>query len=348
MKKTTMTITTTHKTGTKSLVARRRNEFCVLRAELRLDTKYILSITGEYGDIWPFEDAKAESRLCIVSYFEDVGEAEAVNVIRKHGDPSVLADRDADVVELAADVVQEIDGPLHTLDIYRNVDEVWIIRSCGQIRDELERFFPEHSWVYKYHLNDMRAGCEHQRELGWGRSFDVAITRQSITPAQRTALWKVYRGEIERKAHEKDSDFCDWVSTLKNPDSAKTFLAHSLGRVPRNSESAILESVAYGIWKSGLSDFLDPAHQYLRSTFSTFVSRKHFEDMAEMLLEDWVSRKHEVWEPHSQIFTDSIGAPCPECGYRFGTEWKYEQLPDSVLKWFESLEDGAEKVIASD
>lgn len=54
--------------------------------------------------------------------------------------------------------------------------------SCGQIVDsiEIETFAPgwtaadlnnfKNVWQ-RWHLNDMRAGCEHQRELGW-KSYD--------------------------------------------------------------------------------------------------------------------------------------------------------------------------------
>lgn len=29
--------------------------------------------------------------------------------------------------------------------------------------------------------------------------------------------------------------------------------------------------------------------------------------------------------------------PCPVCGYRYGTEWKYEEVPDDVLDFFRAL-----------
>lgn len=39
--------------------------------------------------------------------------------------------------------------------------------SCGQVQEELRRVFPEFSALLPWHLNDMKAGCEHQRAEKW-------------------------------------------------------------------------------------------------------------------------------------------------------------------------------------
>lgn len=55
--------------------------------------------------------------------------------------------------------------------------------SCGQCLDKIKAGIPKAPWTRemvdklydiwsRWHLNDMRAGCEHQRALGWkGESF---------------------------------------------------------------------------------------------------------------------------------------------------------------------------------
>lgn len=50
------------------------------------------------------------------------------------------------------------------------------IYTGGQIQDTLKELFPDNSKVQRlveiwdrWHLNDINAGCEHQRKLGWGR-----------------------------------------------------------------------------------------------------------------------------------------------------------------------------------
>lgn len=48
--------------------------------------------------------------------------------------------------------------------------------SCGQVKDRLRGEYPNNEAVTRlaalwdrWHLNDMRAGCEHQRALGWDK-----------------------------------------------------------------------------------------------------------------------------------------------------------------------------------
>lgn len=42
-----------------------------------------------------------------------------------------------------------------------------------------------------------------------------------------------------------------------------------------------------------------------------------------------------VWLPESQ--GGLLGKACSVCGYRYGTAWLFEELPQYVLDWFESL-----------
>ena len=34
----------------------------------------------------------------------------------------------------------------------------------------------------------------------------------------------------------------------------------------------------------------------------------------------------------AEIFQDSIGAPCPTCGYRYGTQWLKRELPAEIVE----------------
>jgi hypothetical protein len=38
----------------------------------------------------------------------------------------------------------------------------------------------------------------------------------------------------------------------------------------------------------------------------------------------------------AEIFKDSIGAPCPECGYRYGSAWLARPLPPEVYALFDA------------
>jgi hypothetical protein len=48
---------------------------------------------------------------------------------------------------------------------------------CGQVVGDIERAFPEIAHWLPYHLNHMRAECEHQRALGWPEKARVKATR---------------------------------------------------------------------------------------------------------------------------------------------------------------------------
>ena len=39
-----------------------------------------------------------------------------------------------------------------------------------------------------------------------------------------------------------------------------------------------------------------------------------------------------------------IGKPCPVCGYKYGTAWLKEEVPDDVIKWLESLPESEIKL----
>lgn len=108
--------------------------------------------------------------------------------------------------------------------------------SCGPIREELSRFFPEAQPHFKWHLNDMNAGCVHQREAKWAE--------QPIDPDK-----------------------------------------------PLN---------AYGRHCEGQTG---PTYNML------------------------------IWVRPEEHPEGLLGAPCPHCGYEYGTKWLFEELPEETVKW---------------
>lgn len=45
-----------------------------------------------------------------------------------------------------------------------------------------------------------------------------------------------------------------------------------------------------------------------------------------------------IWLPRSEKHPNGLlGAPCPTCGYKFGTSWLVERLPDDVIKEIREL-----------
>lgn len=133
-------------------------------------------------------------------------------------------------------------GQCHdALDRLTDLDSGWTPEMVRRLKAEWER----------WHLNDLRAGCEHQRKAGWEtRPIDPgkplnAYGKHCHTPARATAQGLDPEGPATW-------NMLVWVTPKEHPD--------------------------------GL-----------------------------------------------------LGVRCAECGYRYGTEWRYEPVPEDVLKWLASL-----------
>lgn len=210
----------------KSVTRLKGREFCVLEVELREREKgKELSICGTYGEVISTSQAKRQALEYWVSYFED--SPEAIIDINKRFNKRFTSARGA------AKFVIQCDGEFHGLDVVKETDnKVFVCYSCGQIREELERFFPEAKPYFQYHLNGMNAGCPHQKKLSWGNGKDIALTAETCTEVQLEVLQENFR---------------------------------------------------------------------------------------------------------SKIFKNCLMAPCPECGYQYGSNWLFEPLPKHVIDWVESL-----------
>lgn len=138
------------------IVREKNNEWCEVRIEIK---KGRLSVSGAYGHIISYKQAKKEAFEYWKSFFEEQPE-EIFNMNQKQGtrfsSPSG-----------AAKYVLQVDGDLHGIDVHEQDEEkVFVTESCGQIRETIERFFPEVKPLFSWHLNDMHAECEHQEKRG--------------------------------------------------------------------------------------------------------------------------------------------------------------------------------------
>lgn len=70
--------------------------------------------------------------------------------------------------------------------------KVYVVDRCGQIRDDIARFFPEVTPYFKWHLNGMHAGCEHQAEAGWR---NLTYTEHEYAQ-KRGVAWSPMRGVV--------------------------------------------------------------------------------------------------------------------------------------------------------
>jgi hypothetical protein len=160
---------------------------------------------------------------------------------------------------------------------------------CGQCTDALKRIKTySDGWsaesaekLYevweRWHLNDMRAGCAHQRAAGW----------------------RICQGH-----YAKGCDVC----------GGKKFV---------RKDGANFKSACKACGGTGL---VEPAYcapgervkpdKYRGATFSTYSMNSY------------------------RCTADRVGDACPECGYKFGTAWLFEEVPEEVLTWLSMLPSG--------
>lgn len=309
-------------------------EFCTLEVELRDRGEGLeLSICGTAGDVVTRPTAKREAREFWVSYFEDNPGA-IIEMNQRCGSKCRTAGG-------AAKFVINTDGEFHGLDVHIDKGKrVYVAHSCGQIREELTRFFPEVEPYFKWHLNHMNAACEHQEELGWGRGKDVAILRGKMTLPQRQELWKLEKERYLREAAKSGSGFMKLMECLTVKSEAQTYLASQLDAVPTWDKVEALQLLARWLKNAGIERGpRGAAEAWARQHTRVYPDFKKFEKMTAQLLDEYVSRHWQGWEPESKIYKDSLGAPCPTCGYRYGTAWLKRELPQEVIDWFDGLKD---------
>jgi hypothetical protein len=282
-------------------------EFCTIEIELReRDERGMeLSICGVHGHIMSDDDAQEQALEYWASFFEEnPDERRAMN--ERFGTEFTNA-------EDAAQFVLDSDGQYHGLDVMQEDDgDVFVGTSFGQIREELERFFPEATPYFKWHLNGMNAGCEHQDELGWGHGRTVALSRDDATATQIEAIDSL---RDERVKREREKELKILFTELTTRDRVITFLSKYLRRNPTIHEvnMVTIHDTLDGVLKSRLNK---KERRDISSAFDRYLNERI--DIP-------------VWK--GSVFEDSLGAPCPVCGYRYGTQWLHRELPADVIEW---------------
>jgi hypothetical protein len=136
-------------------------EFCQLEVELRdRGDGPELSICGTAGYMLTEEQAEQEAHDFWASYFDEC---------ESHGSDSIeeMTGRTFEDGDQFAHYVTSVDGAYAGLDYVGEHDgKVLVAHSCGQIRAEIAEFFPEATQFFRFHLNHMHAGCEHQDARG--------------------------------------------------------------------------------------------------------------------------------------------------------------------------------------
>lgn len=163
---------------------------------------------------------------------------------------------------------------------------------CGQIEDELQDQLDRHalkltipeSRLYRmleiwgrYHLNDMRPGCEHQRD--W-ENRQIVVTTWSLNSATSSEQRKI-------KA--------DWEKRLAAGET-----------VTATEEEKHLANLPYFV-----TGAVEPPTQYY-----------------ERYKEETKYTGHTYPKEHPEGF---LCKPCPVCGYKYGSAWLYEPIPQDII-----------------
>lgn len=163
-----------------------------------------------------------------------------------------------------------------------NTSGGWTLEDVEKLRQVWER----------WHLNDMRAGCEHQRAWDVSRKVEVVsygLTSEAYRLRERTrsdAAAHALKGEpFEPDATARAlAELEDWFRDIYTPPDADSPLSGCY-EVKRREQKAV----------------------------------------------GWV-RPYEHPE-------GLLCRPCEVCGYRYGSAWLYEEVPQEVLAWLVQLPD---------
>lgn len=185
--------------------------------------------------------------------------------------------------------------------------------SAGQCTDSIRKGDPiiEEGWTRemvdkfcdiwdRWHLNDMHPACEHQRELGW--------EEQAREPMFKYHFHLKAEPEKMKRQAEKEA-----VEHLKKgepftPDSEQIFYA----RLPQF-----------------LTQY-DPLNDEQAEYYEAYKSGSVYEKP---------EKTSRGWVRFDEDERGILCKPCPVCGYKYGTAWKHEPVPQDVIDWLFSLPD---------
>lgn len=175
----------------------------------------------------------------------------------------------------------------------------------------------------RWHLNGLQAGCTHQRALGWGHGKTIALSPDELTEAQRKTLDAKAAAKV---THAREAWKAKRCESLAGGGRRSWFKAHDTTGQPFtvDLDNAITLWAGRGgagaLRHRGVSDPLDTTlTEWLDAGAAAAVPAEPFA---------------------GAIYKDSLSAPCPECGYAYGSRWLTEPLPDAVYAFVDALPTG--------
>lgn len=183
--------------------------------------------------------------------------------------------------------------------------------SCGQCVDSIRKGVPTDGWTQEmleklcdiwdeWHLNDMRAYCSHQKKLGWREQ-----AREEIT---------LYHYRLTSDAYKaKENAEKEALLSLKE---GRTF-------VP-TKEQSFFANLKYGL--DVYEELNGELAQYYKPKTKLYANDHGFTET-----------KTRGWVRYDETDKGILCKPCPVCGYKYGTSWLKEDVPQEIIDWLFAL-----------
>ena len=150
----------------------------------------------------------------------------------------------------------------------------------------------------RWHLNDMKANCEHQKGPEWTPK-DVTLYHFELTDETSKAIEKAKSKALQ--VLKDGMPFTPSRGQVKLTALERTVTYHS-DKLPDSIANYYQLAVKKYDWQNGPTE-----------TKST----------------SWLYEKD-----HPEGY---LSKACPECGYKYGSSWLKEEIPNSVLEFVEAL-----------
>lgn len=183
--------------------------------------------------------------------------------------------------------------------------------SAGQCTDAIRAGTPANGWTRemldkfcdiwdRWHLNDMNPCCEHQRKLGWLEEASQPVTLYHYRLTREASE--------EKRAAEKAA-----VEALRK---GETFTP--------TERQAFFASLPYAL------DIYDAPEEKMAP---------HYEPKKPLWMGDCgaTEQKTRGWVRFDESDAGILCKPCPICGYKYGTAWQKEEVPQDVIDWLFAL-----------
>lgn len=168
----------------------------------------------------------------------------------------------------------------------------------GWTRAKLRRFFDV--WD-RWHLNDMSPMCEHQRGAGWDNSKELTIYHFRLSPEVQR-----FKQNTEQRAAAAIKS-----GSVFQPTEDETEVANLPSEIKHYSPELSEDAARF---------YVPNGPQY---------TNDHYNRASETKTAGWVYP--------SEHPEGLLTKPCPECGYKYGSAWRKEDVPEEVLEFLRSL-----------